>query len=101
MVIITLGWLHRTLITGVVLYGVDGTVAWMRHNCPGSWNDGEMSRGMRLKLIDPLLTLPGFGVVSDSAFPVSGKKIIKILGDMVGCIMTPIRLVIWIGLLQN
>ena len=72
---ITVGWLHATLITGVVLYGVDGTAVWIRHNCPGSWNDGEMSRGMREKLIDPLLTVAGTGVVSDSAFPVSGALI--------------------------
>jgi hypothetical protein len=84
------GWLHATLITGVILYGVDGTVVWIRHNCPGSWNDGEMSREMRIKLSNPALTNPETGVVSDSAFPVSGNYCL-IKGDMEGFIFTPLK----------
>ena len=33
------GWLHSVLITGVFCFGVDGTVAWGKHNFVGSWND--------------------------------------------------------------
>jgi hypothetical protein len=44
---------------------------------------GEMSRGFRTKLADPLRNVPGHGVLSDSAFPVSG--------DMFGRIMTPLK----------
>ena len=42
------GWLHATLITGVLCFGVDGTIIWAKHNCPGSWNDSENSRELRL-----------------------------------------------------
>jgi hypothetical protein len=38
------GWLHTTLVTGVMCFGADGTIIWGRHNFSGSWNDGEMSR---------------------------------------------------------
>lgn len=59
-------------VTGVLCYGVDGTLIWGRHNCPGSWNDGEMSRALQEKLADPSLVGDGMRLVSDSAFPVSG-----------------------------
>lgn len=38
------GWLHATLITGVLCFGVD-TLIWGKHNCVGSWNDGDMVPG--------------------------------------------------------
>lgn len=44
---------------------------------------GEMSLGFRTKLADPLRNVPGHGVLSDSAFPVSD--------DMFGRIMTPLK----------
>ena len=62
---------------------VDGTIVWAKLNCPGSWNDGEMSRDFQLKLIDDQYCLPDHGVLSDSAFPVSGR--------MTGRIMTPLK----------
>ncbi|KAJ1564143.1 hypothetical protein HK096_009417, partial [Nowakowskiella sp. JEL0078] len=31
------GWLHAVYVTGVLCFGVDGTIVWARHNCPGSW----------------------------------------------------------------
>ncbi|ETP42142.1 hypothetical protein F442_10926 [Phytophthora nicotianae P10297] len=73
------GWLHSVLVTGTLCYGVDGTLCygvdgtlvWGRHNLPGSWNDGETSRQLQLRLADPLWTVEGCGVVADSAFPVS------------------------------
>ena len=78
------GWLHATLITGVLCFGVDGTIMWGRHNCPGSWNDSEMSTGFREKLTCPRKTpLQMMAVLSDSAFPVSG--------DMQGRILTPLK----------
>jgi hypothetical protein len=74
------GWLHSTLVTGVVLllkigtlcFGADGTLVWGSHNNPGSWNDGETSRQFLERLLDlnycPDQTM---GVLSDSAFTVS------------------------------
>lgn len=46
---------------------------WGRHNCPGSWNDGEMSRALQERLDDPRRGGPGMKIASDSAFPVSGR----------------------------
>jgi hypothetical protein len=65
-----IGWLHNTLITGVFCYGADGTVVWAKFNYPGSWNNGEISRSFQEKLINSTKTIPGTGVVADSAFPV-------------------------------
>ncbi|EGZ10919.1 hypothetical protein PHYSODRAFT_520250, partial [Phytophthora sojae] len=72
------GWLHSTLVTGTLCYGVDGTLAWGRHNCPGSWNDRETSRQLQEKLANPDFTVPGTGVATDSAFPVAREAIGKI-----------------------
>jgi hypothetical protein len=73
------GWLHAVLVTGTLCFGVDGTIVWFRHNCPGSWNDGETSRKFQKKLLKAEINLPGHGVLSDSAFPVSGLLFNKII----------------------
>jgi hypothetical protein len=78
------GWLHATLITGVLCFGVDGCIIWMKHNCPGSWNDGEMSRAFREKLLDTAKTLPAYGVTADSAFPSSASMFTKIVTPLKG-----------------
>lgn len=78
-----IGWLHSTLVTGVFCYGADGTAVWGKFNCPGSWNDGEVSRQFQEKLMNPAITALGMGVVADSAFPVNG--------DMFGRIVTPMK----------
>jgi hypothetical protein len=67
------GWLHSTLVTGCFCFAVDGTIIWGRHNCPGSWNDGEMSRAFQEKIARDDINLPDHGVLADSAFPVSGR----------------------------
>jgi hypothetical protein len=77
------GWLHSTLVTGTLCYGVDGTIVWGRHNFPGSWNDSETSRSFQQKLCNSELSLQDHGVLSDSAFPVSGS--------MFGRILTPLK----------
>ncbi|RHY69872.1 hypothetical protein DYB34_012958 [Aphanomyces astaci] len=77
------GWLHCTFVTGTLLFGVDGTTVWGRHNFVGSWNDADTSSPLRAKLLDEKFTLRGHGVVSDSAFPVSGS--------MLGKIRTPLK----------
>ncbi|KAJ3060415.1 hypothetical protein HDU98_003607, partial [Podochytrium sp. JEL0797] len=77
------GWLHAVLVTGVLCFGVDGCIIWMKHNCPGSWNDGEMSRDFRTRLLDPRKTLQQYGVTADSAFPASA--------EMFGKIVTPLK----------
>ena len=55
----------------------------MKHNCPGPWNDGETSRGFRDKLRNPGLILDDYGVLANSAFPVSR--------DMKGLVVTPLK----------
>ncbi|ETV82889.1 hypothetical protein H257_04663 [Aphanomyces astaci] len=77
------GWLHCVFVTGVLCYGLDGTLIWGRHNCPGSWNDGEMSRGLQDILADDTKVGPGMKVASDSAFPVGGR--------CAGRIITPLK----------
>lgn len=78
------GWLHRHTITGVLCFGADGTLVWARHNCPGSWNDAQMSNGIMDRLRDPLKTLPGYGLVADTAFPATKS--------MAGIIVSPLKL---------
>ncbi|KAG3079672.1 hypothetical protein PI124_g12755 [Phytophthora idaei] len=77
------GWLHSVLVTGTHCYGCGGTLFWAKHNCPGSWNDGEMSIALQEKLPDPRITVPGTGVAADTAFPVSK--------EMQGRIVTPLK----------
>ncbi|KAF0695550.1 Aste57867_13650 [Aphanomyces stellatus] len=68
------GWLHAVFVTGCLCFGVDGTIIWARHNnCPGSWNDGEVSRQLQERLANDCFVGPGLKVASDSAFPVSGR----------------------------
>ncbi|EPZ35469.1 hypothetical protein ROZALSC1DRAFT_28416 [Rozella allomycis CSF55] len=78
------GWLHQTLVTGTICFGADGTIVWAKHNCPGSWNDGDTSRALQNKLSDPRFSPdPNMGILSDSAFPV--------LGAVKGKIVTPLK----------
>jgi len=77
------GWLHSVYITGCACFGVDGCVIWAKHNVVGSWNDGENSRPFQLKLQDEAINEVGHGVLSDSAFPVSG--------DMFTLIISPLK----------
>ncbi|KAH9105406.1 hypothetical protein AeMF1_018757 [Aphanomyces euteiches] len=46
------GWLHSVFVTGCLCFGIDGTIIWLRHNCPGSWNDGEVSRELQMRVAD-------------------------------------------------
>ena len=45
------GWLHSVFVTGTLAFGADGCIMWMKHKCPGSWNDGDTSRGFRITLV--------------------------------------------------
>ena len=65
------------------LFGVDGTIIWAKHNCAGSWNDGDRSRELQEKLLDDDFVLEGHGIVADTAFPVSN--------DLLGRIITPLK----------
>ncbi len=68
--------IYRTLctfITRVLCFGVDGCIAWGKHNCVGSWNDGDMSRLFQEKLCNLIINADNHGVLAYSAFPVSGK----------------------------
>ena len=64
------GWLHGCFLTGVLVFDSDGLLIWAKHNCPGSWNDGEMCFELCQKLSDPTKTLPNHGLCADTAFPV-------------------------------
>jgi hypothetical protein len=77
------GWLHSVFATGVLLFGVDGTILWCRHNCPGSWNDGDVSFKLQEKLQDPRAVFEGGRVCADSAFPVSS--------GLQGKLITPLK----------
>ena len=52
-------------------------------NFVGSWNDGDISRGLQDKLLREDINLPGYGKTTDTAFPVAG--------DLFGRIMTPLK----------
>jgi hypothetical protein len=78
------GWLHAVYVTGTLCFSADGLIVWAKHNCPGSWNDGDTSLDFRRELADPVLNPdPRYGVVADSAFPCRT--------DMTGRIMTPLK----------
>jgi hypothetical protein len=91
------GWLHATLITGVLCFSVEGCVIWGKHNVVGSWNDGEISRKFQHKLLRDDINLPGHGVLSDSAFPVAGTKIACFLFALIYLyyMMVLLRRLIW------
>ncbi|KAJ3076308.1 hypothetical protein HDU98_004292, partial [Podochytrium sp. JEL0797] len=77
------GWLHAALITGVLCFAPDGCIIWMKHNCPGSWNDGENCRDLCKRLLDEGKTLREYGIVADTAFAASN--------NMFGKIVTPTK----------
>jgi hypothetical protein len=76
------GWLHSVLVTGVICVGVDGCIIWAKHNCVGSWNDGDMSRELQEKLLDPNYVDGNFGLVADTAFPVGKRLIGRIISPL-------------------
>jgi hypothetical protein len=76
------GWLHSTFITGVLCFGVDGTLIWGKHNIVGSWNDGDMSRDLQEKLLDKNYVDEDYGIVSDSAFPATKAMKRKIVSPL-------------------
>jgi hypothetical protein len=56
----------------------------MRHNCPGSWNDSDMSFDFQEMLLDEIICPDqNLGVVADSAFPTTK--------EMRGRILTPLK----------
>jgi hypothetical protein len=63
------GWLHDCFVTGVLVFNADGLLIWAKHNCPGSWNDGDMCFELCQKLVDPTKTLVDHGLCADTAFP--------------------------------
>ena len=74
------GWLHSVLVTGVLCFGVDGCLIWGKHNCVGSWNDGDMSRDLQEKLLYDVDD--GWGIIADTAFPVSKQLVGKIISPL-------------------
>ncbi|KAF0701683.1 Aste57867_7904 [Aphanomyces stellatus] len=78
-------WLHCVFVTVCLCFGVDGTIIWARHNCPGSWNDGAMSRSLQARMADDRRVAPGIKVASDSAFPVAGRCAGRIITPLKEC----------------
>ena len=76
------GWLHCTLVTGCFCFSATGLLVWGKHNVVGSWNDGDISRPFQEKLCRDDINVPGHGVLSDSAFPVSGDCFRRIMTPM-------------------
>ncbi|KAG9406868.1 hypothetical protein AC1031_003197 [Aphanomyces cochlioides] len=72
-------------VTGVLCFGLDGTLIWGRHNCPGSRNDGEVSRRLQELLSDPTKVGTGMKLAADSAFPVSGRCAGRIVSPIKEC----------------
>lgn len=68
------GWLHSCFVTGILVFDANGILVYCKHNCPGSWNDGDMCVDMCYKLLDPTKTADGHGLCADTAFPV-GKEL--------------------------
>ena len=73
------GWLHCVFVTGVLAFGCDGCLIWAKHNVFGSWNDGEVAGKLVDKLCDESITLPDYGLVSDTAFPSTKRVFQKIV----------------------
>ena len=73
------GWLHACLITNTLCFDADGLIVWANLNWFGSFNDGETSRTFREKLCDPRKNVDGYGVISDTAFPVSKEMYTRII----------------------
>jgi hypothetical protein len=61
---------------------MDCITAYAKHNCPGSWNDSDMSADFYRMLMSEKSDL-GLGVCADAAFPVTG--------DLRGRIMMPMK----------
>lgn len=76
------GWLHACFVTGVLAFDTDGLLIWCKHNCPGSWNDGEMCTELLKMLLDPDLTLPEHGLCADTAFPVGADLYQRIVSPL-------------------
>ncbi|KAJ3187625.1 hypothetical protein HK101_009292, partial [Irineochytrium annulatum] len=76
-------WLHNCFMTGTILFGADGCIAWVKHNCPRSWNDAETSQRMQERLLYPTISLQDHGVVADPAFPASN--------DLFNRFVTPLK----------
>ncbi|ETL47631.1 hypothetical protein L916_02638, partial [Phytophthora nicotianae] len=68
------GWLHSVFVTGTLCFADDGLNVWAKHNCPGSWNDGDTSLAFHQKLADPVLNpVSHYCIEADSAFPVAAR----------------------------
>jgi hypothetical protein len=64
------GWLHACFVTGILVFDTTGLLIYAKHNCPGSWNDGDMCVDLCYKLLDRTKTLAMHGLCADTAFPV-------------------------------
>ena len=64
------GWLSGTFVSGIFVYGPDGTVIWARVNMPGSWHDSQCARTLVEAIVEtPNFIHEGFCIVGDTAFP--------------------------------
>ena len=78
------GWKSCCSITNVIVFATDGTIIWVRYNCPGSWHDARLARPLYSRLTDPTQTPGQFALVADTAFPRSDPQ-------LQGKIITPLK----------
>lgn len=72
-------------LVGVLCFAPTGKIIWLRHNLPGSWSDGNVCSDFLLKLCSTA-TLPGYGVLADTAFAVRETE---------GRVSTPLKAKDW------
>jgi hypothetical protein len=76
------GWLHSCFVTGILVFDTNGLLIYCKHNCPGSWNDGDMCVDLCYKLLDPCKTVDGHGLCADTAFPVGTDLMRRIVSPL-------------------
>ena len=68
------GWLGDTYCSQVIVFLANGEIAWVCSNCPGSWHDSKIARGLYAILADPSKTPRSSFILADTAFP-CGKDV--------------------------
>ena len=69
-------------LSRVLVFDTDGLMIYCKHNCPGSWNDGDMCIAVCQKLLDFNTTLPNQGLCADTAFPVGTALFLHIVSPL-------------------
>jgi hypothetical protein len=62
------GWLHELCCLNILVFSADGRIIWRSRNHPGRTHDISHTAFLRLKLIDPACTPPGYALIGDDGF---------------------------------